>query len=63
MPVDGFAWIANRAVPQRMTSDQQILLDQLIATTSGTDAKEPEERLRWWNQAVRTWKEGGVGRD
>jgi molecular chaperone DnaJ len=105
MPVDGFAWIANRATlggprtiqlqrdqlsyrlkgqgfpverrgprgdqmvtvspifPQRMTTDQQILLDQLIATTSGPDAKESDERLRRWNQAVRTWKQGERGRD
>ena len=109
MPVDGFAWIANRAVdvptlgglrtiqlqrdqlsyrlkgqgfpierrglhgdqmitispifPQRMTTDQQILLDQLIATTSGPDAKGSDERLRRWNQAMRTWKRGARGRD
>jgi molecular chaperone DnaJ len=49
--------------PQRMTTDQQILLDQLIATTSGPDAKESDERLRRWNQAVRTWKQGERGRD
>jgi molecular chaperone DnaJ len=109
MPVDGFAWIANRALdvptldgqrtlqlrrdqlsyrlkghgfpverrglrgdqvisitpifPQRMTTDQQILLDQLIAATSGPDAKELDERLRRWNQALRTWKRGGRSRD
>jgi len=105
MPVDGFAWIANRPVevptlgglktiqlqrdrlsyrlvglgfpverrgprgdqvitlspvfPQRMTTDQQILLDQLIATTSGPDARRVDERLRGWHQALRTWKTGG----
>lgn len=109
MPVDGFAWIANRAVdvptldglrsmqlqrdqvsyrlkdqgfpverrgprgdqivtispifPQRMSTDQQILLDQLIATTSGPDVKGSGERLRRWHQAVRAWKQGGRGRD
>ena len=108
VPVDGFAWIANRAVdvptlgglqtiqlqrdrlsyrlrgqgfpverrgprgdqmvtispvfPQRMTADQQTLLDQLIATTSGPDAKPSDERLRAWNQALRAWKTGGRGR-
>jgi molecular chaperone DnaJ len=105
VPVDGFAWIANRSVdvptlgglqtiqlqrgqlgyrltgqgfpverrgprgdqvitispifPQRMTTDQQILLDQLIATTSGPDAKQSDERLRKWNQALRAWKRRG----
>lgn len=100
VPVDGFAWIANRFVevptlgglqtiqlqrgqlgyrlkgqgfpverrgprgdqvitllpifPQRMTTDQQILLDQLIASTSG-----PDERLREWNQALRARKRRG----
>jgi molecular chaperone DnaJ len=108
VPVDGFVWIANRAVdvptlgglqtiqlqrdrlsyrlrgqgfpverrgprgdqmvtispvfPQRMTADQQILLDQLIATTSGADAKLSDERLRTWNQALRAWTTGGRGR-
>lgn len=42
--------------PQRLTADQQILLDQLIATTSGPDAKQPDERFRGWNQALRAWK-------
>lgn len=108
VPVDGFAWIANRSVdvptleglrtiqlqrdqlsyrlsghgfpverrgprgdqmisispvfPQRMTTDQQILLDQLIATTSGSNAEPLDERLHAWNQAVRAWKRGGRGR-
>ena len=44
--------------PERMTTDQQILLDQLIATTSGPDAKSPDERLRGWNEALRAWKRG-----
>jgi molecular chaperone DnaJ len=108
VPVDGFAWIANRSVdvptldglqtiqlqrdqlnyrlrgqgfpverrgprgdqvitispifPQRMTTDQQILLDQLIATTSGPNAKQSDERLRGWNQALREWKRGARDR-
>ena len=44
--------------PQRMTTDQQILLDQLIATTSGPDAKQWDERLRGWNQTLRAWERG-----
>lgn len=108
LPVDGFAWIANRRVevptlgglqsidlqrgqlryrlagqgfpverrgprgdqwvtiapvfPQRMSTDQQILLDQLIATTVGTDAQPADERLRRWHQALGAWKRGGQGR-
>jgi molecular chaperone DnaJ len=42
-----------------MSMDQQILIDQLIATTSGPDAKQPDERLRGWQQALRAWKQGG----
>jgi molecular chaperone DnaJ len=48
--------------PQRMTTDQQILLDQLIATTSGPSAKQSDERLRKWNQALHTWKRAGRDR-
>ena len=108
VPVDGFAWIANRSVdvptleglktlqlrrdqlsyrlqglgfpverrgprgdqvitispvfPQRMTTDQQILLDQLIATTTGPDAMPADERLRAWHRALRAWKRGGRDR-
>ena len=108
VPVDGFAWIANRSIdvptlsglqmiqlhrdqlcyrlsghgfpverrgprgdqltaitpifPQRLTTDQQILLDRLIATTSGPDAKQLDDRLRGWNQVLRKWKRGGQSR-
>ncbi|HRH88454.1 MAG TPA: DnaJ C-terminal domain-containing protein [Rubrivivax sp.] len=48
--------------PQRMSADQQILLDQLIATTSGPDAKPSDERLREWQQGLRAWKAGARGR-
>jgi molecular chaperone DnaJ len=48
--------------PQRMTTDQQILLDQLIATTSGPNAMRSDERLQRWDQALRTWKRAGRGR-
>ena len=107
IPVDGFAWIANRAIevptldglqtiqlhrdqlayrlraqgfpaerrgprgdqlitvspifPQRMSTDQQILLDQLIATTSGPDATPTDERLRSWQQTLRAWRRGQRG--
>jgi molecular chaperone DnaJ len=45
--------------PQRMGTDQQILLDQLIATTSGPDAAHSDERLRRWNHALRGQKRAG----
>ena len=105
LPVDGFAWIANRPVevptlgglqtiplqrdqlvyrlkgqgfpverrgprgdllvtitpvfPQPMSTDQQILLDQLIATTSGPDAEPSDERLRKWQQTLRRQRQPG----
>lgn len=104
MPVDGFAWIANRAVevptleglqtlalrhdqltyrlkgqgfpidrrgpcgdllvtvtplfPHPLSTDQQILIDQLIASTSGPGAAHRPERLRDWQQALRGLKPG-----
>jgi molecular chaperone DnaJ len=109
VPVDGFAWMANRSVdvptlggeqtimlqrdqlsyrlpgqgfpverrgrrgdqvititpifPQRMTTDQEMLLDQLIATTSGPRAKHPDERLHGWNEALQAWKRASRRRD
>jgi molecular chaperone DnaJ len=48
--------------PQRMTTDQQILLDQLIATTSGSAARPTDERLRRWSQALGEWKRAGRAR-
>jgi molecular chaperone DnaJ len=47
--------------PQRMTADQQILIDQLIATTTGADGKPSDERLRGWSEALGAWKRGGGG--
>jgi molecular chaperone DnaJ len=102
MPVDGFAWIANRQIkvptvngfqtlqlsrdrlsyrlkgqgfpvqcrgprgdhlvtlapifPQQLSTDQQILLDQLSATGSGAGGEALDERLRAWNRALRAWE-------
>lgn len=102
MPVDGFAWIANRQVqvptltglqalqldrdqlayrlqgqgfpaqcrgprgdhlvmlvpvfPQQLSTDQQILLDQLSATMSGAGAQALDDRLRAWNRGLRAWE-------
>ncbi|MEJ8858503.1 DnaJ C-terminal domain-containing protein [Variovorax robiniae] len=103
IPVDGFAWIANRAIqvptvaglqslklkrdqvsyrlkghgfpvsrggprgdqqvtvqpifPDHLTADQEILLDQLLATTSG-DGGTSDKRLRAWNSGLRAWERG-----
>lgn len=104
IPVDGFAWIANRSIqvptvtglhalqldreqlsyrlkgqgfpvarrgargdqwvtlrpifPDSLSIDQQILLDQLLATTSGAGAHAADERLRAWNRKLRAWERG-----
>ncbi|HSU23768.1 MAG TPA: DnaJ C-terminal domain-containing protein [Variovorax sp.] len=104
MPIDGFAWIANRVVkvptvsglqtlqldrerlsyrlegqgfpverrgsrgdqvvtltpvfPSRLSSDQQILLDQLSATGLGVGGEPVDERLRTWHRGLRAWEKG-----
>lgn len=109
MPVDGFAWIANRSIsvptlnglqplqlsrdrlayrlkqhgfpverrgsrgdhlvtvqpifPERLSTDQDILLDQLIAASSDPDGQPTHERLRDWNREVRAWDKGRLKRD
>jgi molecular chaperone DnaJ len=107
IPVDGFAWIANRSIevptvsglhplqmdreklsyrlkgqgfpmtrrgargdqwvtlrpifPDSLSTDQQILLDQLLATTSGASGHASDERLRAWNRTLRAWERGTKG--
>ena len=39
--------------PKVLNTDQEILLDQLIASTSGPDATDGDERLRSWNRMLR----------
>ena len=102
VPVDGFAWIANRSIdiptlaglqtialnreqllyrlegqgfpierrgprgdqlvtivpvfPQQLSTDQQILLDQLIATSSGADGLGADSRPAEWNRSLRAWE-------
>ncbi|MEJ8825444.1 DnaJ C-terminal domain-containing protein [Variovorax humicola] len=104
IPVDGFAWIANRSIqvptvvglqalklkrdqlayrmkghgfpvarggvrgdqvvtvlpifPDHLTADQEILLDQLLATTSGPAGLSSDSRLRTWNHSMRAWERG-----
>lgn len=105
IPVDGFAWIAERSIevptldglqplalkrdrvsytlagrgfpverrgprgdqvvtvvpvfPERLSTDQQILFDQLIASRADTD----DGRLGDWNRALRAWQRGVPRRD
>lgn len=109
MPVDGFAWVANRSIgvptlggwqplqlsrdrlsyrlkqhgfpverrgprgdhlvtvqpvfPERLSTDQDILLDQLIAASSGADGEASHERLRAWQRELRGWDKGRSKRD
>ena len=104
MPVNGFAWLANRPVvvptlsgpatlvldrlqrdyrlpgqgfpatrrgprgdllvhiepcfPERLSVDQQILLDQLMATGMGQDGGAADERLSNWQHNLRDWQQG-----
>jgi len=102
VPVDGFAWIANRAIEvptlsgmqplqlrreqityrlsgqgfprerrgprgdhvvvlqpsfaQELSTEQNILLDQLVASTSAPGAKPASPRLSEWRQSLRDWE-------
>jgi molecular chaperone DnaJ len=104
IPVDGFAWIANRSIqvptvaglqglklkrdqlsyrlkgqgfpvarsgaradqvvnvmpifPDQLSADQEILLDQLLATTSGAGGHGSDSRLRAWHHGLRAWERG-----
>ena len=44
--------------PDRLSADQQILLDQLVAATSGADQPAAGHPLRAWQQAVQAWQRG-----
>ncbi|MDR6534449.1 molecular chaperone DnaJ [Variovorax soli] len=53
----GDQWVTLVPVfPERLSTDQQILLDQLCATTSGGEAMD--ERLQAWQRSLRTWERG-----
>lgn len=56
--VRGDQWVTLVPVfPERLSTDQQILLDQLCATTSGAGARE-DERLQAWHRGLRAWERG-----
>jgi len=42
--------------PQRMSADQDILLDQLVATFSGPDGRSEDPRLSAWQLNVQAWE-------
>jgi molecular chaperone DnaJ len=44
--------------PTRLSTDQQILLDQLSATGLGADGEAIDERLRAWHRGLRAWEKG-----
>lgn len=104
IPVDGFAWIANRAIdvptlaglhnlplnreqlsyrlrglgfpverrstrgdqvitiqplfPGQLSTDQQILLDQLVASSSRTHGQTQAPQLNAWSQTLQKWEQG-----
>ena len=43
--------------PDALSTDQQILLDQLIVATAG-DSPGADPRLKAWQQTLRTWERG-----
>ncbi len=45
--------------PKALDADQNILLDQLIASTSGADASNGDQRLKRWNQTLRERRSTG----
>ena len=44
--------------PDRLSTDQQILLDQLVAATSGAGSSAAGHPLRAWQQTVLAWQRG-----
>ena len=104
MPVNGFAWLANRPVvvptlsgpytlvldraqrhyrlpgqgfpatrrgprgdllvqidpcfPERLSADQEILFDQLMATGMGPEGSAAADRLSQWQHSLRDWQRG-----
>ena len=49
--------------PARFSTDQEILLDQLIAASSGKGGKSAgDDRLGAWNRDLKAWERGLTGR-
>jgi len=54
----GDQWVTLVPVfPEQLSTDQQILLDQLCATTSGAGGAA-DGRLQAWQRALRAWERG-----
>lgn len=49
--------------PQPLSTDQDILLDQLIATSSGPDGQASDIRLRAWGKKIHSWEQSLQQRD
>ena len=49
--------------PQPLSTDQEILLDQLIATSSGPGGQATDPQLRAWEHRLNTWEQGLQQRD
>ncbi|MBI5259136.1 MAG: J domain-containing protein [Burkholderiales bacterium] len=67
-PVDrrgprGDLWVHITPVfAPKPSTDQQILLDQLVATTTGPDAPPPDDTLARWQHQLRAWQRGAARR-
>ena len=48
---------------QPFSSDQEILLDQIIATSTGPDGQASDLRLRDWEQRLNAWEQSLQQRD
>ena len=44
--------------PDRLSTDQQILIDQLVATSTNPDGPAPDPALAAWQQTLRDWVSG-----
>ncbi|MES2090549.1 MAG: DnaJ C-terminal domain-containing protein [Pseudomonadota bacterium] len=108
IPVDGFAWIANRTIdvptltglhslplsreqlsyrlsgqgfpierrssrgdqiitiqplfPERLSTDQEILLDQLVASSSRANGPAQSAQVSAWSQTLQAWEQGQAKR-
>jgi len=49
--------------PEPLSTDQKILLDQLIATSSSADGQPSDKRLRAWQQRMHAWEQAMQQRD
>lgn len=53
----GDQWVMLVPVfPQQLSTDQQILLDQLCATTSSASGQGVDDRLQAWQRGLRAWE-------